>query len=176
MKAEIIHQPYSGEFEERIYDVDSAWKSQFWAWIKFTDENGIEKVGQFRGFPKGVKVSKAKNEIIVLTSDCAFRLDSIELNLIEMEKQSDYGNIEVSPNGTFIFSEFSSIYKMGNSLSEMECIESPFEMDLIEFKNWNGNILEFECVEMRKYEKRENMQLDSVNWAIKPKKTHHNNV
>ena len=170
MKAEIINQPYSGEFEERIYDLESVWNSQSWTWIKFTDDYGIEKVGQFRGFPKDVKVSKQKNEIVVLTSDCAFHLDATELNIIEAEKQVDYGNLEVTPTGIFIFSEYSDIYKMEKSLSEMQKIESPFEMDFIEFKCWNGSILEFECDEIRDYEKREKMELNVENWTIKSNK------
>ncbi|GHC65405.1 hypothetical protein [Ulvibacter litoralis] len=176
MKAEIINQPYSGEFEERIYDVESVWNSQSWTWVKFTDENGIEKVGQFRGFPKEVKVSKQKSEIVVLTSDCVFRLNTTELNVIEAENQVDYGNLEVSPNGTFIFSEFSDIYKLEKSLADMQIIKSPFEMDMIEFKKWNGDILEFECDEMGRWERHEIMELDTSEWTIRIKKTHHNNV
>ncbi|MEF3077756.1 hypothetical protein [Winogradskyella poriferorum] len=171
MKAEIINQPYSGKFEERIYDVECVWNSQSWTCIKFTDESGITKVGQFRGFPKDVKVSKQKNEIFVLTSDCAFRLDSLELNVIESEKQADYGNLEVTPNGTFILSEYSDIYKLENSLSDMQIIKSPFEMDMIEFKSWNGNILEFECTEIANYERNELMELNTNDWTIKIKKT-----
>ena len=56
------------------------------------DDNGIEKVGQFRAFSKNVKVSEPKNEIIILTSDCVFRVDVIDLTLIETEKQADYEN------------------------------------------------------------------------------------
>ena len=170
MKAEIINQPYSGEFEERIYDVESVWNSQSWTWIKFTEENGNEKVGQFRGFPKNVKVSKQKNEIVVLTSDCVFRLDALELNIIESEKQADYGNLEVTPNGTFILSEYSDIYKLENSLSDMQNIKSPFEMDMIEFKSWNRIILEFECTEIANYERSQIMELNIAEWTIKIKK------
>ena len=170
MKAEIINQPYSGEFEERIYDIESVWNSQSWTWIKFIDEDGIDKVGQFRGFPKDVKVSKQKNEIIVLTSDCVFRLDGTELNVIEAENQVDYGNIEVTPTGIFIFSEFSDIYKLEKSLTEMKIIESPFKMDMIEFKNWNEKVLVFECYELGKWERHEVMELDTDEWKIRTKK------
>lgn len=82
MKAEIINQPYSGEYKERIYDLESSWNSQFWTWIKFADDYGKETVGQFRGRPVAVKVSKKLNEMIVLTSDYVYRLESKELNLI----------------------------------------------------------------------------------------------
>ena len=71
--AEIINQPHSGQYKERIYDVQSPWNSQSWSWVRFTDESGNEFVGQFRGSPRSVKVSRLRNEIIVLTSDYVFR-------------------------------------------------------------------------------------------------------
>ena len=101
-----------------------------------------------------------------MTSDCAFRLDSLELNVIESEKQADYGNLEVTPNGTFILSEYSDIYKLENSLSDIQIIKSPFEMDMIEFKSWNGNILEFECTEIANYERNELMELNTNDWQL----------
>lgn len=36
--AEIIDQPFSGQYKERIYDVTSPWNSQDWTWVKFEDE------------------------------------------------------------------------------------------------------------------------------------------
>ena len=106
-----------------------------------------------------------------MTSDCAFRLDTNELNVIESEKQVDYGNLEVTPKGTFLLSEYSEIYKVENSLSDMQIIESPFELDWIEFKKWNGDILEFECSELANYERTEIMELNTLDWSIKIKKT-----
>lgn len=45
---QIVSQPYSGEFHERIYDHQSPWNSQKWSWIKFTEEDYSEWIGQFR--------------------------------------------------------------------------------------------------------------------------------
>jgi hypothetical protein len=167
LKTEIINQPYSGEFKERIYDIESPWNSQSWTWIKFTDENMIETVGQFRGFPKEVKYSESRNEIIVLTSDHIFRLNGSDLNLIETERQLNYQDLEVSPDGTFIFHNYYEIEKMNNSLSEMIEIESPFKMDDIRFKKWNGKNLEFECEEFTNWSRKELMELDTTEWNIK---------
>ena len=44
-------------------------------------------------------------------------------------------------------------------------------MDMIEFKSWNGNILEFECTEIANYERNELMELNTNDWTIKIKKT-----
>ena len=94
MKTEIINQPYSGEFKERIYDIESPWNSQSWTWIKFVDENMTETVGQFRGTPKEVKYSENRNEIIVLTSDYVYRLNASDLNIIETENQPQYPKLD----------------------------------------------------------------------------------
>ena len=166
LKAEIINQPYSGEFKERIYDVESPWNSQSWTWIKFTDENMSETVGQFRGFPKEVKYSERRNEIIVLTSDYVFRLNASDLNIIETVSQPQYQDVEVSPDGIFFFHNYYEIEKMDNSLSDLTEIQSPFKMDDIRFKKWNGKILEFECEEFINWSRNEIMELDTNEWKI----------
>ena len=171
VKAEIISQPYSGEYKERIYDLESPWNSQFWTWIKFADDFGNETVGQFRGSPVAVKVSGKLNEIIVLTSDYVYRLESKELNIIEVKDEFIYQDVEISPNGIFIFHNYYEIEKMGNSFSEMEEIKSPFKMDDIKFIKWNNNKLEFTCEEFINWNRVEIMELDTNKWEIIKKTT-----
>ena len=171
MKAEIINQPSSGEYQEIIYDFSNPWNSQSWTWVKFTDVYENDFVGQFRGITKDVKVSLKLNEIIVLTSDYIYRLNATDLNIIETIEQPQYQNVEVSPNGVFIFHDYYEIEKMGDSLSEMTTIDSPFKMDLIRFKKWNGYNLEFECDEFCNWERNEEMFLDTSQWRIIIKNT-----
>ncbi|MFJ7951768.1 hypothetical protein ACIQZG_09600 [Lysinibacillus sp. NPDC096418] len=71
-KAEIIKQPYSGQFKERIYDISNKSNSQDWTWIKFEDKNTNEWCGQFRGAQRAVALSKKYNQILVATSDYLF--------------------------------------------------------------------------------------------------------
>ena len=170
MKAKIINQPYSGEYEEIIYELESSWNSQSWTWIKFSDKKGVEKVGQFRGMPINVKVSTQKNEIIILTSDYIFRLNATDLNIIETESQLEYQDVEISPNGIFIFHNYYEIQKMENSLSEMEEIKSPFKMDDIRFIKWNDNNLIFTCEEFTNWSRHETMELNTSEWEIEIKK------
>ena len=172
MKAEIIDQPYSGEFKERIYDIKSHWNSQDWTWIKFTDKNSNEIVGQFRGIQKDVKYSEKLNEIIVLTSDLIFRLNASDLNIIETQGQPEYQALEVSPDGEFIFHNFYEIEKMNKSLSDMTQIESPFKMDDIRFERWNEKVLEFKCEEFANWSRNEIMELDTNDWKIRIKTSH----
>ena len=169
LKTEIINQPYSGEFKERIYDIESPWNSQSWTWIKFTDEDLNETVGQFRGTPKEVKYSENRNEIIVLTSDYVFLLNASDLNVIESESQPEYQDVEVSPNGIFFFHNYYEIEKMNSSLSDLTEIQSPFKMDDIRFRKWNGKILEFECDEFTNWDRSEIMELDTNEWKIRIK-------
>jgi hypothetical protein len=69
IEAEIISQPYSGEYTERIYENENAWISQSWTFIKFTNDDYSELCGQFRGFPRQVVISPPKAIVLVLTSD-----------------------------------------------------------------------------------------------------------
>jgi|LSQX01.1.fsa_nt_gb hypothetical protein len=169
LKTEIINQPLSGEYQERIYDIKSPWNSQWWTWIKFTLENEEEIIGQFRGSARGVKYSESLNEIIVLTSDYVYRLKASDQNIIETKRQPDFQDVEVSPEGVFIFHNYYEIEKMNTSLTDLTKIKSPFEMDDIHFTKWNGIILEFECEEFTNWSRREIMELDTNQWNIKMK-------
>jgi len=176
VRIEIINQPYSGQYKERIYDIESVWNSQFWTWVKFTDDHSVETVGQFRGAPKEAKYSEFLNEFIVLTSDYVFRLNSNDLNIIETISQPEYQDLEVSPTGIYIFHNYYEVMKMNKSLSDMSEINGPFKMDDIRFKKWKGNILEFECEEFTNWERKETMELDTSKWKIKIKnETQHKN-
>lgn len=159
MKAEIISQPISGEFEEIIYEIQSPWNSSFWTWVKFRKENGDEIVGQFPGVPKSVKISHSQNEILVLTSNHLYRLDGDNFDLIETDIQTECKGIEVSPKGEFVLHTYYNIMKMEYSINELIDIKLPFKMDSIKFKSWHGNLLEFECESV--YERvKKNMILD----------------
>ncbi|HUH50654.1 MAG TPA: hypothetical protein VLZ11_00960 [Flavobacterium sp.] len=105
-----------------------------------------------------------------MTSDYIFRLNATELNIIETENKPEYQNVEVSPNGIFIFHNYYEIEKMGKSLSDMEEIKSPFKMDDIRFIKWNGNKLEFTCEEFTNWSRNETMELDTTDWTISVQK------
>jgi len=167
--AEIINQPYSGEFEERIYDNESPWNSQDWTWIEFTKTDSTNWVGQFRGSARKIAISYKTNETIVLTSDYIFRLNNETGNVKELEDQPQYHNLTTSPNGIFIFADYYRIERMITTLKDTEIIQSPIEMDMIEFKDWNGNILEFTCDEFTNWDRHLIMELDVNDWGIRIK-------
>ncbi|MDZ4146648.1 MAG: hypothetical protein U1C58_00035 [Flavobacteriaceae bacterium] len=166
---EIVSQPYSGEFDERIYDNESPWNSQSWTWIKFTNVDNYEWIGQFRGSAREAVISYIKKETLVLTSDYLFRLDNLNGNMIEFESQPQYQNLTVSPNGDFILADYYHIDKIGESLSNKVTISSPIEMDMIKFKNWNNRNLEFTCDEFTNWDRHLVMQLDCDKLTIEIK-------
>jgi hypothetical protein len=122
--ADIIPQPNSGQFEERIYDHESPWNSQSWTWIKFTNDDGRVWVGHFRGQPRSVAVSNELRETIVLTSDYVFRLDSDSADIIEFEDQPQYHNLTVAPDGSFILADYYNIERLNTSFKNIESLSS----------------------------------------------------
>ncbi|TXC92747.1 hypothetical protein FS935_00640 [Metabacillus litoralis] len=109
IKAEIITQPYSGEFKEKIYDIPNSWTSQDWTWIKFSNNDLTEWCGNFRGFPREVAVSKKHSCVLVLTTDYLFKLDCISGELTEYESQPQYQSLTVSPLGDFLIADYYEI-------------------------------------------------------------------
>ncbi len=166
IKGEIINQTFSGTYEERIYDNESAWNSQNWTTVKFTNDDLYEWCGIFRGAPKEVKISEKLNAILVLTSDYLYQLEIHSGKLTELEDQPAYNKMTVAPNGEFILGYYYYIDKIDKTIKEKTRIESPIEMDMIEFKNWNGNKLNFICDEFMNWKKHLEMELDSENWKI----------
>jgi RHS repeat-associated protein len=51
LKAEFIYQPTSGEYEEKIFDLNTVWKSQIWSWTKFADGIKLQKTKTVGGVP-----------------------------------------------------------------------------------------------------------------------------
>lgn len=161
LKAEIISQPYSGEYSEKVYDNKSPWNSRNWTFIKFINDDYFEWCGHFRGFPQKVAISKLRNLVLVLTSDYLYQLDSLTGNLINIEDQPQYTNLTVSPNGDFILADDYHLAKVTSSIKTKELIKSPISMDTIEFKNWNNSKLEFTCDEFLNWDRHLTMTFDS---------------
>lgn len=166
---EIISQPYSGEYDEILYDIESPWNSSDWSYIKFTDSEFKEWCGVFRGFPKKVEISKIRKEIIVLTSDYLWKIKQVDGELLEFEGQPPYKELTVSPNGDFIISDYYSISRIGESIKNMIEIESPIQMDMIEFKGWHNGKLTIKCDEFTNWDNHLELELETTTWSIEIK-------
>lgn len=169
IEAEIISQPYSGKYTERIYDNESAWNSQNWTFIRFTNDDHSEWCGQFRGFPRQVAVSKIYNFVLVLTSDCLYQLDRETGKRLELEDQPRYQNLTIAPNGDFVLADYNNFAIVTTSIHSKEQIESPIKMDIIEFKKWDNGKLEFTCDEFLNWDRHLTMTYDSQTKKIEIK-------
>lgn len=161
IEAEIISQPFSGEYTERIYDNESVWNSQSWTFIKFTNDDYSEWCGQFRGFPRKVGVSKFRNIVLVLTSDYLYQLDRKTGELKEFEDKPQFKNLTTTPNGDFILADYYNLEKVTTSIKQKEPIYSSIQMDTIEFKQWDNLKLEFTCDEFLNWDRHLTMTYDS---------------
>lgn len=73
LNIEQISQPYSGEYEEIIFDIESNWNSSDWSWIRFEEDTTIW-CGEFRGKYIGATFSVPKGIIVVVTTDYKYSL------------------------------------------------------------------------------------------------------
>ena len=169
-KAEIMTQPYSGEYKEKIYDIPSSWNSSNWTWVKFVEEDFNEWCGEFRGSPRAVALSKRHKKILVLTSDYLYQIDCCSGELIEYESQPQYQCLTVTPSGDFVIADYHDIEKMGITLSDKRLIKSPIQMDTIKFNGWSNNKLLITCDEFLNWSNHLELELDGDTFEITIKK------
>ncbi|WP_335871883.1 hypothetical protein [Bacillus sp. 2205SS5-2] len=165
-KAEIIAQPYSGEYKERIYDISSPWNSQDWTWIKFTNDDFTDWCGNFRGFPRDVALSKKYNFILVLTSDYLFKIDCHDGELAEYESDPRYQTLTVTPSGDFIIANYYDIQIIKSTLENKIPVESPIKMDTIKFHGWSNNKLSITCDEFLNWDNNVELELDGDTFEL----------
>ena len=166
IKAEVMNQPQSGEYKERIYDISSPWNSQDWTWIKFTNDDLTEWCGNFRGFPRDVSVSKKYISVLVLTSDYLYRLDSLSKKLVEYESQPHYQNLTVTTLGDFILADYYNIEIIKSTLEDKISVDSPIKMDTIKFHGWSNNKLAITCDEFLNWDNHVELELDGETLEI----------
>ncbi|MGO4889925.1 hypothetical protein ACJ2A9_19450 [Anaerobacillus sp. MEB173] len=166
VKAEIINQPYSGEYEERIYDIPSSWNSPDWSWVKFTNGDFTEWCGEFRGYPRAVAISAKYNIVLVLTSDYLFEVDCLTGELKQYDSDPQYQCLTVTPGGDFIIADNYSIEILGPTLKDKKLIKSPIEMDMIKFHNWNDDKLLITCNEFLNWDNQVTLEFNGATFEI----------
>lgn len=161
IESKLIEQPYSGKYKETIFDVESNWNSADWTYVEFIEKDSNEWCGVFRGAPRGVSFSKKNNRILILTSDYLYEINSVNSSLIDYESNSEYKNLTVDEiSGDFIISDDYKIEIIQLPLSKKVLIESPIEMDLIEFTSWSLNKLKIVCKELTNLDNQFYLELD----------------
>ncbi|MEW9052510.1 MAG: hypothetical protein AB2392_15220 [Neobacillus sp.] len=170
-KAEIINQPFSGQYEERIYDIKSSWNSPNWTWVKFEDEDFNEWCGEFRGSPWGIAVSTKHKTVLVLTSDYLFQVDCDSGELTEYVSEPQYQCLTVTPSGDFLIADYYDIEKIESSIKYTKPVESPIKMDTIMFHDWSKNKLIITCDEFLNWDNHLELELDGDTLEITVKDT-----
>lgn len=143
---EAIDKPYSGEYEEIIFDgPNDAPKSNYWSWIKFIDEECVSWCGVFRGSIVGVETSTVFNNILVVTDSFLYMLDKKTGKLLEIRENIDYTKITLSPFGEYILATSSDIVAITNSINRLIHIEFSKTLFFVEFLKWEGYMLHIKC-------------------------------
>lgn len=147
IEAKIISRPYAGEYTEKIYDIESPWNSQYWTFVKFTNDDFTEWCGQFRGSQKNVAISEKLNTVLILTSSYLFEIDLNTSLVKNAEDQPRYTDVTVSPNGDYILVDYYHIFKVSSSISQILNIQTPIDLDMIKIKGWENDRMIFSCDE-----------------------------
>lgn len=161
-----IEQPYSGEFEEKIYNIESPWNSSDWSWIKF-EEDDRTWCGEFRGKYRGAVFSRKLGIIVVLTSDYMYILDMESKELIEYERQPAYIQIIATPLDDILLSNGYDleIFK-GKELASIASIVLPVQVSCLEFMEFEGNLLKILCEEFYHWGHRLMILLDCDSLSV----------
>lgn len=155
--AEQISQPYSGEYEEKIYDIESNWNSSDWTWIKFEEEDSIW-CGEFRGKYIGVAFSNIKEIIVVITSDYIYIIDTKTKEIIDSARNFEYGDITCTPLGDILLSSgYGLEILLKKTISSIETIVLPVNADSLRFVGYTDNILEMNCYEFLNWSNNVNL-------------------
>lgn len=157
---EIIPQPYSGEYNEKIYDIESVWNSREWTWVKFEEDCAVW-CGNFRGASIAVSLSEKYDKVLVLTTDYLYLLERSNGALIDYISQPEYHCLTATPNGDFLVAGYYDIEMITDNLKLTNKIETPFQLDMIEFHEWNDHVLRIECYEFLNWENRKEIFFDS---------------
>ncbi|CAH0998018.1 hypothetical protein EMA8858_04153 [Emticicia aquatica] len=143
-----IYQPYSGLYEEKQFDIETEWKEQVWTWIKFSLDDFSEWCGCFRGEFQGCGLNSSSKQAIILTSLAFYKIDCENKSLLKTEENIQFNQLTITPDSNyFVVGYFNKIELMDWDFN-FQSIDSPIEMDMITFKNWEENNLNFTCYEL----------------------------
>lgn len=166
LNIEHISQPYSGEYEEKIYDIESCWNSSEWTWIRFEEDSSVW-CGEFRGKYIGAAYSEVKEIIVVVTSDYMYLLDTNTKEVIESERNFECSDITCTPLGDILLSSGYGLEILnGRTISSAETIILPVNADSLKFARYQENILEMNCYEFCNWSNNITLFLDCKTMSI----------
>ena len=152
LNIEQISQPYSGEYEEIIFDIESNWNSSDWSYtLSLHDALPIYTTiwcGEFRGKYIGATFSVPKGIIVVVTTDYIYVIDIMSKEMIDSERNFECTDITCTPLGDVLLSSGYGLEILKErTISSCEAIVLPVNADSLRFVKYRGNILEMNCDE-----------------------------
>ena len=168
-KALHIEQPYSGEYIEKIYDIESPWNTADWTWIRMEEEKDVW-CGEFRGRYVGVVVSELWKLVVVLTSMYIYLLDIETGEMIEYRDNMMYSDIACGPYGDIFLTDgygLEMVTERHINQKNLKAIVMPIHADEVRFRGWQDNILIITCCEflVRDSEKTLYLDCDLLEWV-----------
>ena len=88
-----------------------------------------------------------------MTSDYLFEIDLKTGDILNSQAQPKYHSLITAPDGSFIIADYYDIERISSDFENREHINSPIQMDTIEFKEWKDNLLEFTCDEFMNWDR-----------------------
>ena len=168
MKAEFIYQPISGQYEEKIFDLNTERKSHNWSWIKFTKKDGTEWIGVFRGEKEKIAIAEKINQTGILTSDGLYILDIEKKETLFFNCKTEFGELAESPTkDKFIVTEFGKIGIIDKNF-KIEYLNLEFGIDNVVFGKYEKKRLKINFEKLPNYEIIDGF-LNTENWKIEMK-------
>lgn len=165
-KATQIEQPYYGEYEERIYDIESPWNSSDWTWIVIEEDDSVW-CGEFRGKYRGTAISETIGITIVLTSDYLYVLDNSNAEIIEYKRSPQYNQVSCTPYGDILLADYYGLDVLRErELKSIDSIILPINADEIKLVRYEGKYLVMESTEICNWEKTYILKLDCESLEI----------
>lgn len=152
IQADIIHQPVSGQYTEKHFEVAKQdFKIQSWTWTLFTKSDGTEWTASFRGG----ETDKRHLELLSNTPFAFVVSDGqgyfVNVDTEELIKTTSQDTIkEVATNAVkslILFADNWNIFSVDKTL-EVKELDVPFEYYFVWFKQLSGDKLQIEYEEM----------------------------
>lgn len=161
-----ITQPLSGEYEERIFDIESHWNSSEWSWISFEEDDEIW-VGEFRGRFRGASFSEKLGIIVVLTADYLYILDLETKKITDYERMPQYCDITYTPFGDILMTDgYGLVVFKGKDISTLKNIVLPVNAYSLRFIGYDGNTLIMQCEELLNWDHAVRLFMDCASFDI----------
>lgn len=152
MQADIIHQPVSGQYTEKHFEVTKQdFTIQSWTWALFTKSDGTEWTASFRGGETNKRHLELLNNTpfgFVVSDGQGYLVNVDTEELIKTTSQDTIKEVATNTDKSLIvFADSWHIFSVDKTL-EVKELDVPFEYYFVWFKQLSGDRLQIEYEEM----------------------------